>query len=289
MRKPNLFIIGAAKSGTTSLFNYLKEHPDIFGSSIKEPDFFNWDSFKELNCSKAMFKKIIKTEEKYLSLFNGAANEKYLMDGSIFTMCFRESMLRLKDFCDDRKAIIIIRNPMDRFMSHYSMQIYGKEETRKLKEFLLNPVSREGISLLEMGLYSRQISNALEILGRENVHIILFDDFKRDTGKCLREVYGFLNIENLNISAINEVHNKSRGLVKNNIARILFGYLEKFWIKLGNPENKFFRVLKNFARRIAFKSNKPNEDIKKYLYDYYKDDIEKTESITDFDLSNWKN
>lgn len=104
---PNLFIPGAAKSGSSSLHEYLKFHPDIFMSDIKEPHYF---SHKENYYNR---------KSEYYGLFENTRSYKYRGESSTGYMVFPGVIDRIKNDIGDAKFIFVLRNPIDRCFSHY--------------------------------------------------------------------------------------------------------------------------------------------------------------------------
>ena len=108
--KPNLFIPGAAKSGTTSLHNLLDQHPEICMSSVKEPGYWKNEKFKD-------FKNIEK--ENYLNLFM-KSNHKIFGESTTAYMYYDSFINNINsNYKVSPKFIFILRNPIDRFNSHF--------------------------------------------------------------------------------------------------------------------------------------------------------------------------
>jgi len=171
---PNFLIIGAQKSGSTSLYECLKQHPDIFMSNPKESEFFATDK---------LYSKGFKFYERF---FPGYQTQKLIGEASTVYSNFiglEKTIKRIYEFNKDMKLIYIIRNPIARAHSAYFWrvrQLYEKlkfeqalelEETRKNNTPLLDPFSYK-----RLGLYFQIISKYLEFFERENLHVVLFDD-----------------------------------------------------------------------------------------------------------------
>ncbi len=196
MRRPNLFVVGAAKSGTSSLASYLSQHPDIYLSPIKEPSYYvegigyeDW--------------------EEYLSLFEGR-KERFLCDASTGYLYEKSAALRIKKNHADAKILIILRNPVNMVKSHWRfMEIQGNESLslseaiseeqrvyRKTDEFRRN-CNNWWCSYLyiERAMYHDQVKRYLEVFGKDNVRVIIFEDFVDDTGDVLNDICFFLKID----------------------------------------------------------------------------------------------
>ena len=117
--KVDFFIVGAPKAGTTSLYHYLNEHPQIEMSSQKEPDYFSDTAIQE----QGMYyrKNRIDTEEKYYSLFNVESKNVIFGEASVSYLFYKSVAGDIKKYNANAKIIIILRNPIDRAFSHYLM------------------------------------------------------------------------------------------------------------------------------------------------------------------------
>ena len=120
--KPNLFIVGAPKSGTSLIWSLLKDHNDIFFSKNpeKEINFFSYDELKSDSYYKS-FK--INSLERYLNCFKNANNQKYIVDGSVSYFAYPSVPNKIYKFNQDAKIVIIIRDPIERAASHYQMDV----------------------------------------------------------------------------------------------------------------------------------------------------------------------
>jgi hypothetical protein len=200
MKRPNFFIVGAAKSGTTALYHYLKQHPDIFMSEVKEPHFFGTDLVRPLS---------IRDEREYLSLFSKAGNAKRVGEASAGYLLSNRAALEIKEFCPSARIIIMLRNPVDMIYSGHSELVYGgvedildfeaalnAEEDRKrgLRVPVASHFPVEAFLYREVGRYSDKVKRYLDVFGREGVLIIIFDDFISDTPRVYRETCEFLGV-----------------------------------------------------------------------------------------------
>jgi hypothetical protein len=180
-RKPNLFIIGAMKSATSSLYNYLESHPDIFLSEVKEPMHFsrkeNW-SFGNT---------------KYLGLFANATDEAYVGEGSTeYTkLPFREGVAkRLYDFSPGARLVYVIRDPMNRTVSQYKHMVNAGEEKRSLADAIKAPSD-----YLTNSYYAYQLRPYLELFGREAIFIDTSEALAESPVDFCRRIFRWLNID----------------------------------------------------------------------------------------------
>jgi len=201
MRRPNFFIVGAPRSGTTSLYTYLKQHPEIWVSIDKEPHFFGSDL--------APMPGTIREEDLYLSLFAGAGGRPRVGEGSVWYLSSRQAPLEIQAFAPAAKIIVLLRDPAQMTYSLYSLYARtGNEELPTFEAALAaEPERREGRCLPagayfpEGLLYTDAARNAAKVeryfavFGRERVLCILFDDFVRDTAAVYRRTLEFLGVD----------------------------------------------------------------------------------------------
>ncbi len=199
MRKPNFFIVGASKSGTTALYNYLREHSDIFLTEPKEPKFFGSD----LPFKKERYGNKI---EKYLDLFCAAKNQKRVGEASTNYLYSIMAAKEIKEFSPNAKIIIMLRNPVDQMYSRHSqLRSLGAENIQNFKKALnaeekrkVTAKSDKNARLLlyrKIASYYEQVKRYINLFGQKNVHIIIFDDFVRDTAGVYKDVSRFLQID----------------------------------------------------------------------------------------------
>ena len=122
MRKPNLFIVGAPKSGTTALYEYLKVHPEIFMSAYKEPHYFGSD------LRGPRMEQFRGNDRKYLSLFAAATNEKWVGEASIWYLYSQRAAQEIKAYDPNAAIIIMLRNPLEMGYSMFYQSSYTGNE-----------------------------------------------------------------------------------------------------------------------------------------------------------------
>ena len=285
---PNLFIAGAPRCGTTSLYNYLKEHPQVFGPDIKEPRYLAHAEMKIETLGKMFQEMTIVSEVDYLALYKDGATFKYRMDGTPFYMFYPEAIQRMKDISSDSRVIISIRNPVDRIISVYNMMWNRGLTQSGFKENIDRFRENGEIKFNRSGLYSKQIRNLWDILGRDRVHIINFDELKNDINKTLKGIYAFLEIEAIiPENAGTSFYSNKRQLRPGIIRNILTGkFAKNMYLKL--PKTLVGKMKRIFNIKSLYSDSEIDDDIKQELLDFYLEDINETEKLTGFDLSSWK-
>jgi hypothetical protein len=196
-RWPNLFIVGAAKAGTTSLYSELARHPAIYMSPMKEPHFFSRiEPAPEL---EGFFPRV-RNEAEYLALFAGATAEEVLGEASTSYLWDRHAAERIKDVVPEARILIMLRDPVDRAYSQYWNDVREGFERRPFMEALVDEQrsgpGRWGVSSLyiDCGRYAEQVARYLDRFG-DQVRVLLFEDFARDQPGTVAEVHSFLGVE----------------------------------------------------------------------------------------------
>jgi hypothetical protein len=179
--RPNLFIIGAMKSGTTSLHAYLAQHPDIFMSEPKEPGYF----IKEENVSGE--------EDWYLGLFATAKKAKVWGESSaVYSMIplFKGVPERILRFNPEARFVYLMRDPFQRTLSHYKHLVYHHHERRDL----LTAV-RSHPPLINVSNYAMQLRPYFDTFGRQRVHVMTFEELVRSPSRAVGDLICWLGLD----------------------------------------------------------------------------------------------
>lgn len=197
MRKPNLFIIGAPKCGTTGMYEYLKDHPRIYMSPLKEPCFF---------ASDFPHRQISTRVERYLDLFQGAGPDHlYLGEASPVYLRSAVAVQAIYDFNPEARILVMLRNPADMLPSLFSEQVFNFEEiypdlpTAWREEGLGHPTLRSFVTgpnqYRYVASFPQQLDQLFHIFPRDQVKVILYDDLAADTLAVYQETLEFLGLE----------------------------------------------------------------------------------------------
>lgn len=195
---PNLFIVGAARAGTTSLWRYLDEHPEVHMSSEKEPNFFLGDEEVKPGPDPNRFSK-----ERYLELFEDAGDTMYRGEASVSYLWSEVAPDRIAKRCPDAKIIISLRDPISRAYSHYLKDIRDDKEATPgdfyvaIQEDLARNKDHWGYpsDYVEPGLYADQVARVLQTFGEEQVQILMFDALRQDDRGVMGDIAQFLGVD----------------------------------------------------------------------------------------------
>jgi len=204
-RIPNFFIVGAPKCGTTGLYHYLKQHPDIFMPERKEPNFF---------CADLEISRAIRDRGTYLRLFAHAGPERRVGEASVWYLFSRRAASAIKAFNPDALIIAMLRNPVEMLYALHSQRfLSGYEDIADFRTalarssrgpaFETGPFRTDRLMQApfcrQIGNYAEQIERYLSIFGEDRVKILIYEDFKGDTGTVYRETLRFLQVEDFSM------------------------------------------------------------------------------------------
>lgn len=261
--KPNFFIVGHPRCGTSSLYNMLKQHPEIFLSE-KEPHYFDTD-----------VKQKTFYEEEYLNLFQNVENEEIIGEVTPGYLRSEVAAEKIQEFNPDAKILMILRNPIDLIRAWFQKAVEGgKEDYENIEK---NVWSSEYLNLLR---YSQQIKRYLRNFPKENIKVIIYGDFKESNLKILEEILGFLNLDphfipemqNMNPSRFNRFGKLNLLLQKPLSLKI------RQVVKDSLPKNTKEKS-KQMYRNIMYKKGKIEipEETKNKLKEYLKPEVERTD------------
>ena len=275
--KPNVFIVGAPKAGTTFLFAALKGHPDLHFPKIKELNHF---SFDELSNNSYYKDYKVKELKKYLSLYAGAEQQKYIVDGSVSYFAFPSVAEKISTFNPEAKIIIALRNPIKRAFSHYQMdQRMGHVDKPFLAYIQGKKDNPHYIQYVQNSMYHENISNYLKYFKRENIHILILEKIDTELPK-LHDFLGITPVDSGIDSAARVNENKAP---RNSVAR----YLQKnrkfvSALKFVVPKTMINRF-KNLLYKEAPKTTIDTESAI-FLYNCFRNDINLLATFLEVDL-----
>jgi hypothetical protein len=202
-RKPDTFIVGAPKSGTTSLYAYLDGHPQVYMSPVKEPLYFCPDARSSENRPNHR-----NEEAAYLALFSDATDELRLGEASTRYLVSREAPGLIRAFQPDAYIVAMLRNPVEMLHALHNERVSQAHEpiTDFAAALAADDERRDGVAArpdapplvwlyLDYARYAEQLERWYAAFGRARVHVVVFDDFAADTPGAFRRVLEFLEID----------------------------------------------------------------------------------------------
>jgi hypothetical protein len=286
MKKPDFFLVGAAKAGTTSIFKYLLQHPSIFIPDIKEPHYFS--EFPQPRAPR------LENDEAYLALFEHCPEEATAGDASTSYLYSPNAARRIHDLNPKARILIVLRNPIDRAYSFYWHNRREFAEDQSFEHALDAEPRRvmEGTPFryhyVTSGLYFEQVKRYLDVFGADAVLIHLFEDLKRDPAGLCQRIFQFLGVDPHYPVDTGSIYNPG-GENRNRMV----GWL----VSPQFPGRKLIRSVFPRASRSAkhwlmaknITSPKPmNPDTRARLASAFRSDIERLEDLISRDLTTWK-
>jgi hypothetical protein len=260
---PNLLIAGVTKSGTTSLFTYLNDHPDICGSTVKEISHFVTVRFREPE----------KPIEEYSKYFKHYSDELYRLEASpAYFLGGRELAEKVNNSLPDVRVIIILREPVGRCLSHFkfSKNMLWLPKEMKLDEYIERCINTPYETFknrgsyvyygLASGIYANYLDAWIETFG-ERLHICFFEDMYKDSRDFTQQICDWLGIDR-------GFYDNYDFVVENKGTNFNNPIMQKMALKLNKLFEGFFR--KNIATKRMLRSmyyaingvaNKPNKDV----------------------------
>ncbi len=291
MNNPNFMIIGAMKSGTTALYYFLKQHPQVFMSAVKEPNFFALLDKKNPQPIEGAKISILDIES-YLALFDETKDEIAIGEASHSYMYYQSALNQIKRLFPQTALICILRNPIERAYSHYLFHRRDdREPINNFNQAILAEEKRirEGIHFghyIRRGMYYNQVKRLYETFLKEQVYVCLFDELEFDPVSLSQNIYHFLNVDPGFIPDVFTRRNPS-GIPKN---KTLHTFLVKpnqlkSFIQPILPSTVYHFITKLRDRNLS----KPqlDQEHRNSLIELYREDILKLQKLINRDLSNW--
>ena len=269
MEKLAFAIIGTQKSGSTTLAYQMAQHPKVDFCKHKEPDFFSkrddWKS--SLSEYDALF-------QNQSGLVKGEASTTYT-----WYLEYPEVPQRLREYNPDIKLIVILRNPVDRLISHYTHHMLkGRTRIPIEEEVLKDP------TYINHSMYNLQLKPYLDLFDKEQIKLVIFEEYVKDPLPIVNDLFEFIEIDTLNdtdvdlkpqYSSLDRTGDTRLKTFLTPLAQALFP------VKVRNALRKPF--VYKMKEKVTI-----SEDFRAYLYRYFEDDINALEGNFSLDLSHWK-
>ena len=296
--RPNFLIVGAAKAGTSSLHNYLAQHPSIYlPAQLKESNFLCDLGAEPYPGLRRRFSPLIQSVEAYDALFEEVGDEAAVGEACPSYLYYhRQTIPRIHALLGaGTRIILVLREPADRAYSGYLHALRDGDEILSFADALAAEPQRTadgwwwGYHYRKVGNYAEQVQAYLDAFGRENVLITLYDDFRTDSATFLRRILLFLGVDERIEVDTSERYNAT-GIPK---SRTLHHFLRG-----GNPLKKAARLVlppatRQRLYRVLMRRNlgrKPPLPLKvlQQMRSEYMEEITALELLIDRDLTIWR-
>ncbi len=293
IKLPNFFVVGAARSATTSLHYILNSHPQIF-MCPKEPNYFIFENgFPDIDYpdKENLIKRSVTSIEEYKQLFKGTQNYIAVGDVSPLYLYSPGAARRIKKVCGDVKIIIILRNPVDRAFSHMiqyckSQGLLPSKAIELFEKYLKKERNDPWVKLIiELGLYSNQVARYIDVFGQNLLKIYKYEDFLNNNKLIIKDILRLLNVEiNVPLKIL-----KSNTANQNEIK--VLKKLKPIFKKV-LPVKTYNDLVSLYHKILNFFSLKRTIEIPSYLRhslleNYYFKDIQNLEKLINIDLKDW--
>lgn len=298
-RIPDFFIVGHSKSGTTALYEMLRQHPQIYMPDNKEPWFFA-DELHERTPPRP--EGTPQTLEEYLALFDDARPEQRAGEATALYLWSHTSARRIAEVQPDARIIAILREPASflRSLHLQFIQTYVETENDLRKALALEPARREGRSVprytywpkallySEHVRYVEQLRRYQEFFAPEQMLVLIYDDFRRDNEETVRRVLRFLDVDDsVRVDALEAnptVRARSQRLSELvhavSVGRGPLSLAVKEGVKAFTSKRMRQAVLEETKRRIVYSDpGPPDEQLMLELRRRYKGEVE---AISDY-------
>ena len=310
---PNFIVAGAPKSGTTSLYYYLCQHPQIYMSPVKEPTFFGAadllsrdelrvktkDELAELrtylsgDLSKPREYFLVTEWDDYIKLFKNVRDEIAIGEASVSYIWLPSAAPAIRSKLPGARLIFLLRDPTERLFSLYLLRI-RREPTLTFRSWVLKAMHSGGDRrhevhrypiALDGGLYATQLARFLDIFPRDQVRVYLYEAYRADGRAVLRDIFAFLGVDPDQPIDVSCRHNETVvprfPAIDELRHRILGNASLTGWLPV-----RVSHALREFYNRRRGNFTLDPED-RRLVIDYYRDEILRTQDLIGRDLAGW--
>ena len=290
MTMPNFLIIGAMKSGTTALYYYLEQHPEIYMSPVKEPNFFS--SQEQENAADT-----VTNIGTYKHLFSGGSGKKAIGEASHSYLYEPGAAAEIRRYIPEAKLIAILRNPIDRAYSHFLHMVRsGTEPLDDIAQALREEEvgihkERTFQDYIGRGLYYDQLKRYFGMFPRERVRVYLYEDLSDAPISTVQDAFRFLGVNDSFVPDVSLRRNVSGNPKYKSLDTLLRRQSRiKHAAKVYLPARMRWRLSKAFddlKTRNLVEPPPLRSEVRRQLISVYREDILKLQALIHRDLSGW--
>ncbi|MEM7756848.1 MAG: sulfotransferase [Cyanobacteria bacterium P01_A01_bin.40] len=294
---PNFLIVGAAKAGTTSLYSYLKQHPQIYMSPVKETNFFAFEG-AELNflggISQGYLADFKTNIDDYRAQFQGVNNEIAIGEASPSYLYLPKAVARIKYYIPEVKIIVILRNPIERAYSHFLHHLRDRLVDYRDFEQALDAEAQAiadnwwwDYHYIQVGLYYQQLKRYFANFKQEQIKVWLYEDLTSNPLALIQDICQFLGVERqfapdmaarLNATGVPRYRTLDALIKEPNLIKTVYQLLPA---KLRQP------ITAQINQRNPLKKPPLLPHIRQHLLGLYREDILQLQQLIQRDLSGW--
>ncbi len=301
MPRPNFFIVGAPKSGTTSLYEFLRRHPQVFMPDVKEPVYFGQDLYFDPDLC---IRKTIHNLDEYLKLYQDAEQYQRLGDATVWYLYSQSAAREIHDFDPDAKIVIMLRNPVDVMHALHSEFLWNcnedvddfreavelQDQRRHGKQLAATTHFPQGLLYEDIVRYTDQVKRYFDVFGTKRVCVVIFDDVVADGPAAFGRVADYLELDSTDQPDVSRF-NAHKPLNFRPVNRFLASRprLRRFLMKYVISQRVKRHVIERATRLMSGQhSIKPiDPEFRTELQQSMLSDVLRLSDLLDRDLTNW--
>jgi len=288
---PNFIVIGAAKAGTTALYWYLADHPQVFMTSMKETNFFAYgldDKGKLLYGDPELHHFPVRSLRQYKLLFEDADDATAIGEASPIYLECPQAASRIARLIPDAKIICGLRDPVDRAYSDYLMYLRNRERRLEPEADLIPTAAwtQPYSHWMQIGLYHSLLSRYYDVFPSEQIHVFLFDDLRKNSREVMQNIYRFLGVNSSFDPDFETPHNVGGVPASMLLERVLTNSPVKATLEPLLPRWASDGV-RRFRGRTMRKAQSLPPELRQNLVHHFRDDIAKTSDLIGRSLEHW--
>lgn len=297
--KPNTFIVGQPKSGTSALYSFLRQHPQVCVGATKEPQYFCDD----LRSQYFSLSKLERNQRNYLSLYSPAAHEKVILDGSTAYLYSQVAADNIRSFFSPAKIIMIFRRPLDYLVSYhrqllrnsclfevetdFNRAIALESERKKNRAIPSGCFDVRFLYYSDRIQYATQYERYAKIFPPEQLKVLIYEEMANDNKTAYKDVVDFLGIDSSyepEFEVVNQSVDVRSRKVKQFFDRRLFGVKNT----LKSRNNGLYRELRRVYRKAMFRPSREvrvSAETAQFIADHCKNEVERLSELLGKDLA----
>lgn len=277
---PFFFVIGAPRSGTTSLYTWFDKHPEVFVPRIKEPHYFSYPEVADTYYQVPF----VAGSEEYEALYSARPDGMLASDFSTSYLYRAEAAERIAAVLPDAKVLAILRNPVERAISHYQLDVRDGYTTAPLAELLSDdhPDGRFRREYVDVGRYNTSIDRWEQVFPAAQLKFVFYEDLTTDWERTTVAIAEFLEIDCLGVPE-EQFRNASTG-PRRRATRLLAGVPQARQVADRLPPSLRQQLLARFSQPPA----RVAPETVRHLAELFSPDVEALEKRFCRDLSHWR-
>jgi hypothetical protein len=295
---PNFFIVGAPRSGTTSIWSYLRFHPDVYMSYQKEPLYFGSDLTKIPN------EFFVLEKDAYLDLFRAGAGKKILGESSVMYLFSKKAAEEIYEFNPAARILVLLRNPVDMVYSHHGhLRWAGIEDLADFEEAYAAEADRrqgrrlpaaalmpQALYYSEVGLLAEQLERYLRIFPRNQIKVLFYEDLSRSAAQTYFSLLDFLELSRVAPPSY-DTQNSHKEARSTALAAWIMRPPQAAKVFLdclpGKYRHALLLRLQGLVNTRYVKREPLSRSMRQQLLEHFAADVRKLSALVDRDLSAW--